>query len=255
MADQLKNILHFVAIPAGNTVSLPHGLHVAGLALIPDYIDPNPKGLTITADNINVTVTNTTATPLNVDVLCEAWHSIERAFGAVSIRHLTPQPFVSGTDVDPAAGGSHMAMFFGTTTGTGSAGNDYAATIAVQTTAGTGRVPFPRNGNFVGSHIARNSASDFIVDLTGIYEVGWMVGIVEASQLQLAVNDVGIANTCNLSGAGTQINSNRVLVSLVAGDKISIINPPGNSTALTVQPADGSDTHAQAPNILIRLVA
>ena len=95
MADRLKNILHFVAIPSLGTASLPHDLHQADLALIPDYLDPNPKGLIVTADDISVTVTNTTMAPLDVEVLCEAWHSIERAFGGVQNRTLNPQPYVS----------------------------------------------------------------------------------------------------------------------------------------------------------------
>src|SRR5665213_3424747 len=45
-----------------------------------------------------------------------------------------------------ATGGGYgpVASFFGTTTGTGSLGNDYSGTIALHTTAGTGRLPFPR---------------------------------------------------------------------------------------------------------------
>ena len=39
-----------------------------------------------------------------------------------------------------------FAMFYGLTAGTGSGGTDYAATIPAKTTAGTGRVPFPRLG-------------------------------------------------------------------------------------------------------------
>lgn len=141
------------------------------------------------------------------------------------------------------------AMFFGTTTGTGSLGNDYAATIA----AGA-PVPFPLNGPAIGPAISRSSASTFIVATTGIYEVSWGVAFVEPSQLQITVNGFAVDSTTTLSGAGTQINTNRVIVSMVAGDTLSIINPVGNATALTVQPADGSLTHAQAPNLIIMLV-
>jgi hypothetical protein len=110
MADQLKNIVHFVAIPAGNTVSLPHKLHVGGRAVIPDYLDPDPKGLTVTADAVNVTVTNTTAAPLDVFVLCESWHSIERAFGAVGVQSLIQQPFVSTGGASGGGGGSSATL-------------------------------------------------------------------------------------------------------------------------------------------------
>lgn len=156
----------------------------------------------------------------------------------------------------PAAGVGTGAMFFGTTTGTGSAGNDYAATVA----AGTA-VPFPRNGPTSNAGITRNGAStsSVIVAETGIYQVSWQVGITEASQLELATVTAGptyapIANTCATSGAGTQQNTNTVLVSLTAGQAIAVINPAGNATALTVTPSDGSLTHAQAPNITITQV-
>ena len=50
----------------------------------------------------------------------------------------------------------------------------------------------------------------------------------------------------------SNINSNSVLIALSTGNVVSLINPPGNATALTVQPADGSLTHAQAPNLTFR---
>lgn len=143
------------------------------------------------------------------------------------------------------------AMFYGTTTGTGSEGNDYAATVAVGAA-----VPFPRNGPTNSGRIARSGSSttEFVVSVSGLYEVSWEVGFVEASQLQVAVNGTPVANTTSISGAGTQMNANTALLTLVAADVISIINPTGNAAALTVQPADGSLTHAQAPSLVIRSV-
>jgi len=58
-----------------------------------------------------------------------------------------------------------------------------------------------------------------------------------------------------MSGAGTQQNSNTVLISAVAGDLLSLCNASGNAAALTVQTADGSLTHAQAPSLVIRRVS
>jgi hypothetical protein len=115
VADQLKNILHFIAVPAGGTASLAHGLNEHGIALIPDFLDPNPKGLTVTANATTVTVTNTTLGVLNVDVLCEAWHTIERTFGAASTTALAPQPYVSGGEAGSAT--SNRQTFRYTVTG------------------------------------------------------------------------------------------------------------------------------------------
>lgn len=153
------------------------------------------------------------------------------------------------------------AMFYGVTAGTGSAGTDYAATIA----AGT-PVHFPKNGPVAGSDVIRSAIATaptlagFTAVSTGIYEVSWAVAFLEAGQLQLAILTAGptytpIANTCSFSGAGTQENTNRVLVALNAGDSIALISPAGNTPALTVQTADGSSTHAQAANIVISRVS
>jgi len=94
MATQLKNILSFVAVPPGVPTSLPHGLNWNTLAVVPDIATPSAAGFTITADFTNVTVTNTLAVPLNVDVLVESWHTHERDFGAAATTVLAPQPFV-----------------------------------------------------------------------------------------------------------------------------------------------------------------
>jgi len=166
---------------------------------------------------------------------------------------LSPEDFliqIGAATAGLAVSSAAAAMFFGTTAGTGSAGNDYAATVA----AGTA-VPFPRNGPATGTTVTRASGSTFTVASAGLYEVSWTVAFLEESQLQLAVGGAGVANTATLSGAGTQINSNTVLIALSAGDVVSLINPPGNATALTVQTADGSLTHAQAPNLTFQKIA
>ena len=145
----------------------------------------------------------------------------------------------------------NAAMFFGTTSGTGSPENDYAATVAVGAA-----VPFPQNGPATaGAPVARASGTQFTLANTGIYEVSWQVAFNEASQLQVAIGGTGVFSTTTLSGAGTQINSNTVLISATAGNVLTIINPPGNATALTVQPADGSLTHAQAPSLVIKQIS
>lgn len=103
MATQLKNIVRFMNVPAapgpGNTVSLPHGLAWSPpgggeIPQVPDILIPNTFGFTVTADAINVTVTNNQDVPASVDVLAELWHTFERAFGPSGVEDLVPQPFV-----------------------------------------------------------------------------------------------------------------------------------------------------------------
>lgn len=141
-------------------------------------------------------------------------------------------------------------MFFGTTTGEGSAGNDYPIPVA-----SGAAVPFPRDAAGVNAPLTRASASSFTVVVSGVYEISWTVGFVEASQLQLSISGSGVVDTTTLSGAPNSINSNTAIVALSAGELIELINPPGNPAALTVQAADVVLQQAQAPNITFRLLS
>lgn len=161
---------------------------------------------------------------------------------------VTAQAVVAGGG--GGSSGPDAAMFFGTTSGTGSTQNDYAATVAVGDA-----VPFPQDGPAVGTKVSRLSATQFTINVAGLYEVSWAVGFAEASQLELRVNGATlVVNSTATSGAGTQQNVNKVLVQFAAADVVELVNPPGNAAALTVQPADGSLTHAQAPNITFQAV-
>lgn len=255
MGTILKNVLSFTGLVVGVPVVLPHRLNVNGIPVLPDLVAANGANFTITATALNITVTRTAPAAAAVDIYTEHWHTFEDVIPKTptpTFIGLTPFIIASG---DGGSGGGGIpqngAMFYGTTTGTGSEGNDYAATVAVGAP-----VPFPRNGPTVNGHAIRSGVSTtaFVVDTTGVYEVSWQVGFSEASQLQLAVNAAPVANTCATSGAGTQQNTNTVLVSLAAGDIVTVINPAGNAAALTVTPADGSLTHAQAPNLSIKLL-
>ncbi len=129
MSTRLKNILSFTVTPGGGSVSLPHGLIVQnGRPVKPDFVIPSLPGFTITADDTNVTVSGDGT----VDVLVEAWHSIERVFGDKATLELTPQPFIAGgstsTPTPPFAIGSitiYARMTGSDATGTGTLANPY----------------------------------------------------------------------------------------------------------------------------------
>lgn len=96
----LKSITTFAALPVGVPTSLPHGLQDAlGAGLVPDHIeDDHPDVVVIGADDTNVTVRNDGAAPVTVSVLCEHWHSENRALPPGQT-DLPVQPFV------PSSGG------------------------------------------------------------------------------------------------------------------------------------------------------
>lgn len=164
----------------------------------------------------------------------------------ITIVNVVTDPTITLSNI-PGTG--PWAQFYGNTTGTGSEGDDYAATVAVGAA-----VPFPRSGPSLGTGLVPGGLNQFVLPLTGRYRVSWAVDFVEASQLQVDLSGVAQTATTSTSGAGTQQNTNTVVISAGAGDLLSIINPAGNAAALTVQPADGSLTHAQAPSLLIEFL-
>ncbi|PKN03493.1 hypothetical protein CVU75_01970 [Candidatus Dependentiae bacterium HGW-Dependentiae-1] len=127
--------------------------------------------------------------------------------------------------------------------------------MAVKTTVGTGRVPFPQNGPTVGN-ITRNDDSSFILHNIGTYEVTFRVHTTEPGQLQLELNGTGLPETVavnmNPTAGGHPIIGNFFITTTIADSVLAVINPSGNSTALTITPADGANTHANCQSITIK---
>jgi hypothetical protein len=145
-------------------------------------------------------------------------------------------------------------MFYGLTSGTGNTGTtDYAATIAVGTF-----VPFPRDGPTNGS-ITRSggtSVSDFVLPNIGTYQITWQIQTTEPGQFQVNLDGVALPETTSArqlaTSGGCQIMNNVYITTSVPNAVVRIQNPAGNSPALTVTPASGSSTWANAPNLTIR---
>jgi hypothetical protein len=150
-----------------------------------------------------------------------------------------------------------FALFFGLTAGTGNqGGTDYAATVAVKTSAGTGRVPFPRNGPAAG--IVRVDGSSFTLATVGTYEVDFEVQTTEPGQLELELNGNAVPESCmgnmNPTSGGHPIKGHVLITTSTPNSVLAVINPAGNAVALTITPADGSDTNANAQTLTIRRV-
>jgi hypothetical protein len=174
-----------------------------------------------------------------------------------------PQGSLGGSQGAQGAQGSAgnaqtFGMFYGLTAGTGNQGStDYAATVAVHTSAGTGRVLFPRNGPAAG--IVRVDASSFTLAATGTYEVAFEVHTTEPGQLELELNGAPVPESCmgnmNPTSGGHPIKGHVFITTAGINAVLAVINPAGNSTALTITPADGSETNANAQTLTIRRVA
>jgi hypothetical protein len=188
--------------------------------------------------------------------------------GSIGLTGLTGATGTQGIKGDSGATGAQgligvtgtilqFAMFYGLTAGTGnSIGTDYAATVAVKTTVGTGRVTFPRNGPATG--ITRLDNTSFTLPSIGTYEIIFHVNTTEPGQLQLELNNVDLPETVavnmNPTAGGHPIMGNFFITTTSVNSILAVINPIGNTPALTITPANGANTHANTQSITIKKI-
>lgn len=121
---------------------------------------------------------------------------------------------------------------------------DNPATVAVG-----GAVGFPQDGPQAG--ISRNSSSIFTLPSVGTYRVSFTVSVTEPGQLGLSLNGTELAYTINGRATGTsQISGEALVTTTTANSTVAVVNPAGNSTALTITP-DAGGTHAVAASLII----
>jgi hypothetical protein len=122
---------------------------------------------------------------------------------------------------------------------------DNAATVPV-----AGAVDFPQNGPSQGG-IARINADTFLLPDAGTYRVSFSVSVTEAGQLALSLNAAELPYTVYGRATGTsQLAGDTLVTTTSAGSTLSIVNPAGNSTALTITPLAGG-THPAAASLVI----
>jgi hypothetical protein len=121
---------------------------------------------------------------------------------------------------------------------------DNAATVA----AG-GAVQFPQDGP--QNAITRASPSTFTLPAVATYHVSFVVSVTEAGQLALALNGTELAYTVNGRATGTsEIVGEALVENTAVNSTIEVVNPTGNSSALTITPFAGG-THAVAASLII----
>jgi len=129
---------------------------------------------------------------------------------------------------------------------------DNAATVAPGTD-----VSFPQNGPaLAGTNITRDdsSASVFTLGVIGTYQVMFQVSVNEAGQLDLTLNGSDLAYTVVGRATGTSQLVEMALVQTTEVDStLSVRNPAGNSTALTITPLAGGTSPVSAHLVITRL--
>jgi len=128
----------------------------------------------------------------------------------------------------------------------------------VQTVPVGTAVPFPFDGPSVGSGIARTTATQFNLTAIGTYQVLFQVSVDEPGQLIITLDtgsgDVDQINTVVGRATGTtQIVGMCLITTSVTNTVLSIKNPSGNSTALTMTPLAGGTRAATAHLVITRL--
>ena len=123
---------------------------------------------------------------------------------------------------------------------------DNSATIAPGTP-----VLFPQAGVTTGPGIVAASSSSFTLVDPGTYRVSWQVSVSEAGQLQLEVGGAADPTTVVGRATGTsQIVGSSLITTINPNTSLRVLNPAGNSTALTITPIAGG-THAVSASLVI----
>lgn len=128
-----------------------------------------------------------------------------------------------------------------------------AATISIGAA-----VPFPQVGPTTGVIVPTagdGTFTEFTLPDIGVYEVIWQVSVNEPGQLQLWLNGSVIAYTTVGRATGTaQIVGHTLISTSIVNSILTVNNPSGNSTALTVTPNAGG-TNPNSGTLLIKRIA
>ncbi|MBR6779061.1 MAG: collagen-like protein [Clostridia bacterium] len=126
---------------------------------------------------------------------------------------------------------------------------DNSATVAPGTD-----VSFPQDGPTSGSDITRTGPSSFNLSQIGSYQVLFNVGVTEAGQLILTLNGADLDYTVVGRATGTSdIIGMSIITTTEVNSILTVRNPAGNSTALTITPLDGGTRPVSAHLVITQI--
>lgn len=127
---------------------------------------------------------------------------------------------------------------------------DNAATVAPGTD-----VEFPQDGPVsTGGGITRVGPSAFNLSAIGTYQVMFQVSVTEAGQLILTLNGADLAYTVAGRATGTsQIVGIALVTTTSLNSILTVRNPAGNPTALTITPLAGGTRPSSAHLVITQL--
>jgi len=126
---------------------------------------------------------------------------------------------------------------------------DNAATVAPGTD-----VLFSQDGPTSATAITRLTASTFNLAAIGTYQIMFQVSVTEPGQLILTLNGADLAYTVVGRATGTSELAGMSLVTTnVINSILTVRNPAGNSTALTITPLAGGTRPVSAHLVITQI--
>ena len=126
---------------------------------------------------------------------------------------------------------------------------DNAATVAPGAD-----VSFPQDGPTSGTDIARTGPTSFTLAPIGTYQVLFEVSVDEAGQLILTLNGEDLDYTAVGRTTGTsQIVGMAIVTTTVANSVLTVRNPEGTASALTITPLAGGTRPVTAHLVITQL--
>jgi hypothetical protein len=113
-------------------------------------------------------------------------------------------------------------------------------------------INFPIDGPSFGSDIIRIDSSQFNLVSIGIYQVFFQASITEPGQLSVALNNIPVSIVGRATGPN-QIASLSLLQTTTINTILTIINPVGETTALTLTPFAGGINQVSAHLVINRI--
>jgi len=128
----------------------------------------------------------------------------------------------------------------------------YIYNLTAETVAIGDDVPFDSNGTLSGVTHATPSPSIGIVN-AGTYYIAFSVSGSEPNQFAIFVNGVASTSTVYSSGAGTQQNNGLAILTLGAGDVVTLVNHSSAAAVTLASVIGGTQANVNASVILLRI--
>jgi len=166
--------------------------------------------------------------------------SIQTSAGNTSIGNLGGTISIAGSNCTIDASGNVTATTYhgngssltGISAFTPAYFNAYTTSVAVSIPAG-GEIPVTTIA--VNSGFTADGSGGYTVTATGVYNVEYTVARDESSSLAISVNGSVAANSVFGCATGTSVVHGNAMLSLTAGDKITLIASPNNSVSITLE--------------------